>query len=98
MANLSPVPDGLTDAQVLMCPDIMSTGLGGAESGAIRIGDSVAIFAQGPIGLCATAGAKLMGATRIIGVETIPERVAMAKSMGADHVWISGAPIRSAKS
>jgi len=37
MANLSPVPDGLTDEQVLMCPDIMSTGLGGAESGGIRI-------------------------------------------------------------
>jgi alcohol dehydrogenase len=86
MANLSPVPDGLTDEQVLMCPDIMSTGLGGAESGGIRIGDSVAIFAQGPIGLCATAGAKLMGATTIIGVESVPERIAMARSMGADHV------------
>ena len=86
MANLSPVPDGLTDEQVLMCPDIMSTGFGGAESGGIRIGDTVAVFAQGPIGLCATAGAKLMGATTIIGVETVPERVAMAKSMGADHI------------
>lgn len=86
MANLSPIPDGLTDEQVLMCPDIMSTGLGGAESGGILIGDAVAIFAQGPIGLCATAGAKLMGATTIIGVETVPERIAMAKSMGADHV------------
>lgn len=86
MANLSPVPDALTDEQVLMCPDIMSTGLGGAESGGIRIGDSVAIFAQGPIGLCATAGAKLMGATTIIGVETVPERIAMARSMGADQV------------
>ena len=86
MAILSPVPDGLTDEQVLMCPDIMSTGLGGAESGGIRIGDSVAIFAQGPIGLCATAGAKLMGATTIIGVESVPERIAMARSMGADHV------------
>jgi len=56
MANLAPIPDGLTDEQVLMCPDILSTGFGGAESGRIRIGDSVAVFAQGPIGLCATAG------------------------------------------
>ena len=39
-ANLCPVPDGLTDEQVLMCPDIMSTGFAGAESGQIRIGDS----------------------------------------------------------
>jgi alcohol dehydrogenase len=86
MANLSPVPDGLTDEQVLMCPDIMSTGFSGAESGGIRIGDTVAVFAQGPIGLCATAGAKLMGATTIIGVETLPERAEVARSMGADHI------------
>jgi alcohol dehydrogenase len=51
MANLSPVPVGLTDEQVLMCPDIMSTGFSGAESCNIQIGDSDAIFAQEPIGL-----------------------------------------------
>ncbi len=86
MANLSPVPDGLRDEEVLMCPDIMSTGFAGAESGGIRIGDSVAVFAQGPIGLCSTVGAKLMGATTIIAVESIPERAAMARRLGADHV------------
>ena len=85
MANLSPVPDGLTDEQVLMCPDIMSTGFGGAESGRIRIGDTVAVFAQGPIGLCATAGAYMMGATKIIAVESVPARLEMAKKMGATH-------------
>ncbi len=86
MANLAPVPDGLTDEQVLMCPDILSTGFSGAESGKIQIGDTVAVFAQGPIGLCATAGAKMMGATTIIGVESIPERMEMSRRMGADHV------------
>ena len=86
MANLALVPEGLTDEQVLMCPDIMSTGLSGAESGAIRIGDTVAIFAQGPIGLCATAGARLMGATTIIAVDSVPARMDMARRMGADHV------------
>ena len=86
MANLAPVPDGLTDEQVLMCPDIMSTGFGGAESGKIRIGDSVAVFAQGPIGLCATAGAYMMGATTIIAVESVPARLEMAIKMGATHV------------
>lgn len=86
MANLSPVPDGLSDEDVLMCPDIMSTGFAGAESGGVRIGDAVAVFAQGPIGLCATIGAKLMGATTIIAVETVPERIVMAKQLGADHV------------
>ncbi|WP_291298511.1 NAD(P)-dependent alcohol dehydrogenase [Elioraea sp.] len=86
MGNLAPVPDGLTDEQVLMCPDIMSTGFSGAESGQIQIGDAVAVFAQGPIGLCATAGAKLMGASTIIAVDRLPERLAMARRLGADHV------------
>lgn len=86
MANLAPVPDGLTDEEVLMCPDIMSTGFSGAQSGGVRIGDVVAVFAQGPIGLCATVGAKLMGATTIIGVETVPERAHIAQRLGADHI------------
>ena len=86
MANLAPVPDGLTDEQVLMCPDIMSTGFGGAENANIRIGDTVAVFAQGPIGLCAAAGAKLCGASLVIGVDRLPERLAMARRLGADHV------------
>ncbi|HRK19116.1 MAG TPA: NAD(P)-dependent alcohol dehydrogenase [Hyphomicrobiaceae bacterium] len=86
MANLAPVPDGLSDEQVLMCPDIMSTGFAGAESGGIRIGDTVAIFAQGPIGLCATAGARLMGATSIITTDRLPERMEMSRRLGADHV------------
>ena len=83
-ANLTLIPDTLTDEQVLMCPDIMSTGFGGAEHGGIRIGDTVVVFAQGPIGLCATAGAKLMGATRIIVVDGVPERLEVAKRLGAD--------------
>lgn len=86
MANLALIPDELSDEQVLMCPDIMSTGFAGAESGKVRIGDIVAVFAQGPIGLCATAGARLMGASCIIAVETVPERKQAARAMGADHV------------
>lgn len=86
MGNLAPVPDGLTDEQVLMCPDIMSTGFSGAERGGVQIADMVAVFAQGPIGLCATAGAKLMGASTIIAVDRLPERLDMARRLGADHV------------
>ena len=97
MANLSPVPAALTDEQVLMCPDIMSTGFSGAESGGIRIGDTVAVFALGPIGLCAAAGARLMGATTIIGVDTIPERFAMARTLGVDHTvdFKQGDPVKA---
>ena len=84
MSNLEPIPDGLTDEQVLMCPDIMSTGFGGAESGGIKIGDTVVIFAQGPIGLCATAGAKLRGASLIIAVDGLQARLDVARTLGAD--------------
>ena len=86
MTNLAPIPDGLSDEQVLMCPDIMSTGFSGAESGSVKIGDVVAVFAQGPIGLCATAGAKLMGATTIIAVDSVPARMDISRAMGATHV------------
>src|SRR5688500_7000565 len=82
-ANLAIVPDALTDEQVLMLPDIASTGISGAESGGVRIGDAVAVFAQGPIGLCATAGARLRGASFIAGVDPNPQRREMAKAFGA---------------
>ena len=85
-ANLAKIPDELTDEEVVLCPDIMSTGFSAAERGHVRIGDSVAVFAQGPIGLCAVAGAKLSGASLVIGVDSVPRRLEFAKRMGADVV------------
>jgi alcohol dehydrogenase len=85
-ANLAKIPESLTDEQVVLLADIASTGFSGAESGRVRIGDTVVVFAQGPIGLCATAGAKLMGAARVIGVDGDPNRADMARRMGADVV------------
>jgi len=83
-ANLAPVPQMLTDEQVLMLPDIASTGISGAESGNIRIGDAVAVFAQGPIGLCATLGARLRGASTIVGIDPVVTRRDMARRFGAN--------------
>jgi alcohol dehydrogenase len=85
-ANLAKIPDELADEQVVLLADIASTGFGGAEAAGIKIGDSVVVFAQGPIGLCATAGAKLLGASFIIGVDGDEHRLAMAKRMGADLI------------
>ena len=85
-ANLAKIPDGLSDEQVVLLADIASTGFSGAESGGVRIGDSVVVYAQGPIGLCATIGARLMGASLVIGVDGDERRLAMAKKMGADVV------------
>jgi len=85
-ANLAKIPDELRDEQVVLLADIASTGISGAESGRVRPGDAVVVFAQGPIGLCATAGARLMGAALVIGVDGDDTRLAMAKRMGADVV------------
>jgi threonine dehydrogenase-like Zn-dependent dehydrogenase len=83
-ANLAPIPAQLADEDVVLCADIFSTGLSGAESGHIKVGDAVAVFAQGPIGLCATLGAKLKGAALIIGVDSNAERLNKARELGAN--------------
>lgn len=85
-ANLARIPDALTDEQVVLLADIASTGFAGAESGRVRIGDRVVVFAQGPIGLCATAGARLMGAALVIGVDGDQHRAETALGFGADVV------------
>ncbi|HMS86081.1 MAG TPA: alcohol dehydrogenase catalytic domain-containing protein, partial [Nitrospira sp.] len=85
-ANLAPIPKSLTDEQVAYCTDMMSTGFMGAEHANIPIGGSVAIFAQGPVGLMATVGARLLGAGFVIAVETVPQRKKLAQEFGADIV------------
>ncbi|MGC4043360.1 MAG: alcohol dehydrogenase catalytic domain-containing protein [Armatimonas sp.] len=85
-ANLTKIPKGVSDEQVVLLADIASTGVSGAESGGVQIGDTVVVFGQGPIGLCATAGAQLRGAALIIGVDTDAHRLKMARLMGADVV------------
>jgi len=85
-ANLAKIPGDLRDEQVVLLADIASTGFSGAESGGVKPGDSVVVFGQGPIGLCATIGARLMGAARVIGVDPDAHRREVAKKMGADIV------------
>lgn len=85
-ANLARIPDDVTDEQVVLLSDIASTGISAVESANLQLGDTVAVFAQGPIGLCATAGARLKGASLIIGVDSDPTRMAMSRRMGADVV------------
>lgn len=82
-ANLALVPDALSDEDVLLLADIASTGFAAAESGRIRLGDTVAVFAQGPIGLCATLGARMMGASEILAIDRDSHRLEMAQHFGA---------------
>jgi threonine dehydrogenase-like Zn-dependent dehydrogenase len=92
-ANLALIPEALSDEQVLLLSDIASTGFAAAERAKIRLGDTVAIFAQGPIGLCATLGAKLQGASEIIVVDPDPGRLAIARGFGATVTLPSSANV-----
>ena len=83
-ANMAPIPDALSDRQVVLLADIASTGFSAAEKAGLGLGDTVAIFAQGPIGLCASMGARLKGAGLIIAVDSVPGRLEMARRLGAD--------------
>ena len=85
-ANLAKIPADLSDEQCLLLADIASTGISAAERADVQIGQTVAVFAQGPIGLCATAGARLRGASLVIGVDSIGKRLELSRQMGADEV------------
>jgi 2-desacetyl-2-hydroxyethyl bacteriochlorophyllide A dehydrogenase len=84
-ANMAMIPDELRDEEVILLADIASTGFSASESAPVMLGDSVAVFAAGPIGLCAVLGAKLHGAGSIIAVDANPHRLQMALQMGATH-------------
>jgi threonine dehydrogenase-like Zn-dependent dehydrogenase len=85
-ANLAPIPDGVSDESAVYVCDMMSTGFMAAENAKIPIGGTVAVFAQGPVGLMCTAGARLQGAGYVIAVESIPNRRTLARHFGADEV------------
>ena len=85
-ANLAPIPRAVPDEKAVYTCDMMSTGFIGAEHANIPLGGSVAIFAQGPVGLMATVGARLLGAGLVIAVETVPKRKELACHFGADVV------------
>ncbi|MEU3530847.1 NAD(P)-dependent alcohol dehydrogenase [Streptomyces murinus] len=85
-ANLARIPDDIPDDVAVYCADMLSTGFMGAEHGAIPIGGTVAVLAQGPVGLMATAGARLRGAGLVIGVESVPSRQELARFYGADVI------------
>jgi threonine dehydrogenase-like Zn-dependent dehydrogenase len=85
-ANLTPIPDSVPDEAAVYTTDMMSTGFMGAEHANIPIGGTVAVFAQGPVGLMATVGARLLGAGLVIAVESVPKRQEMARHFGADIV------------
>jgi len=78
------VPESLSDEQVLFLTDIFPTGYMAAENCNIQPGDTVAVWGGGPVGQFAIRSAFLLGAGRVIAIETVPERRRMAEAGGAE--------------
>jgi threonine dehydrogenase-like Zn-dependent dehydrogenase len=77
------VPDHLTDEQVLFLSDIFPTGYMAADFCGLKGGETVAIWGCGPVGQMAIKSAFLLGAERVIAIDTVPERLALAQASGA---------------
>lgn len=77
--GLFKIPDGLTDEQVLFLTDIFPTGYMAAENCNIQPDDIVAIWGCGPVGQFAIKSAYMLGASRVIAIDRVPERLQMAK-------------------
>ena len=80
------VPSGLTDEQVLFLSDIFPTGYMGADFCEIQPGDTIAVFGCGPVGQFSIRSAFLLGAERVIAIDTVPERLVLARQAGAETI------------
>ena len=87
------VPDGLTDEQVLFLSDIFPTGYMAAEFCELKGGETVAVWGCGPVGQMAIRSAFLLGAERVIAIDTVPERLALARAGGAETLDFLGEDI-----
>lgn len=87
-ADIGPakVPEGLTDDQVLFLSDIFPTGYMAAEFCNIQRDDTIAIWGCGPVGQFAIRSAFLLGAKRVLAIDTVPERLDLARSAGAETI------------
>lgn len=88
-ADVGPIKiedDSLKDEQVLFLSDIFPTAWMAAENCQIKPGDTVAIWGAGPVGLLAIKSAYLQGAARVISIESVPERMQMARDARADVI------------
>jgi 2-desacetyl-2-hydroxyethyl bacteriochlorophyllide A dehydrogenase len=90
------IPAGMSDEAALFAGDVMGTGYHAVADSGLRAGDVAAVLGLGPVGLCAVQAAKAAGAARVIAVDTVPERLAMAESFGALAVHLTEGDPRGA--
>jgi 2-desacetyl-2-hydroxyethyl bacteriochlorophyllide A dehydrogenase len=91
MANMTlrPVPDGVSDEVALFAGDVMGTGYHAVAEANIAPGDSVAVLGLGPVGLCAAQVALAAGASPVLAIDSVPQRLETAKAFGATPVHLT---------
>ncbi len=90
-ADVGPIkiPDHLTDEQVLFLSDIFPTGYQAVEQCNIQPGDTIAIWGAGPVSQFAIRSAFMLGASRVIAIDQVPERLELARQSGAETIDFS---------
>jgi alcohol dehydrogenase len=94
--TLRRVPAGMSDDVALFAGDVMGTGWHAVDQAGIRPGDSLAVLGLGPVGLCAVQAAKAAGAAKVIAIDTVADRLALAESFGAEAVHLTDGDPRAA--
>jgi alcohol dehydrogenase len=87
--TLRRVPEGMSAEVALFAGDVMGTGFHAVAHAGMRAGDTVAVLGLGPVGLCAVQAARAGGATRVFAIDTVEQRLEMAKSFGATPLHLT---------
>jgi 2-desacetyl-2-hydroxyethyl bacteriochlorophyllide A dehydrogenase len=88
------VPEGMSSDVALFAGDVMGTGFHAIEAGGVRPGDIVAVLGLGPVGLCAVQVARAVGAAHVYAIDSVPERLSVAESFGAEPVHLREQDVR----
>jgi 2-desacetyl-2-hydroxyethyl bacteriochlorophyllide A dehydrogenase len=92
--TLRRVPEGMASDVALFAGDVMGTGFHAALP--VRPGDSVAVLGLGPVGLCAVQAARAAGAAHVFAIDSVPERLSVAESFGAQALDLRESDVRAA--
>jgi 2-desacetyl-2-hydroxyethyl bacteriochlorophyllide A dehydrogenase len=87
--TLRRVPEGVSDEVALFAGDVMGTGYHAVTAAGVRAGDFVAVLGLGPVGLCAVQAAIAAGAAHVVAIDTVDDRLEMARSFGADAIHLT---------
>jgi len=87
--TLRRVPQGVDDEVALFAGDVMGTGYHAIQEGGVKPGDSVAVLGLGPVGLCAVQVALAAGAGPVFAIDTVAERLEVARAFGAVPVHLT---------